>query len=93
MIWDYAAAGPRVTVETVRYALHDRIEEKLPFLRVPVLVVCGSKDPLVPLRWAKHVVSLLPEGSLTVIPGKGHALVYSAPGELVKALCPFLYIQ
>ena len=70
--------------------MEDRIEEKLPHVRVPALVVRGSKDPIVPQRWAEEVARLLPMGRLVVVPGAPHTLVYDAPLELARVVRPFL---
>ncbi|HEY9747576.1 MAG TPA: alpha/beta hydrolase [Allocoleopsis sp.] len=89
-IQDYWLAGlPRI-VRTFQIALEDRIEDKLPYLRVPTLVVRGKEDPVVPQQWAEEVVNLLPNGKLAVIPGGGHTLNYSAPLELVRVTRAFL---
>ena len=87
---EYLRCGLRRLVKTFRYALEDRIEEKLPQVRVPALVVRGSRDPLVPQRWAEEVSDLLPMGRLVVIPGAPHTVVYDAPLELTRVLLPFL---
>jgi 2-hydroxy-6-oxonona-2,4-dienedioate hydrolase len=77
-------------VKTFRYALEDHIEDKLPRVRVPALVVRGSRDPIVPQRWAEEATYLLPEGRLVVISGMPHTLVYYAPRELAHVVLPFL---
>jgi pimeloyl-ACP methyl ester carboxylesterase len=77
-------------VRTFRYALRDRIEARLPLVRVPTLVVRGSRDTIVPQRWAEEATRLLPHGRLVVIPGAAHTLVYKVPAELVRAIRPFL---
>lgn len=55
------------------YALADEIEGKLPAVDVPVRVVRGARDPLVPQQWAERVAMLAPHGRLAVVPGAGHA--------------------
>ncbi len=87
---EYPRCGFRRLAKTFRYALEDHIEEKLPHVRVPALVVRGSKDPIVPQRWAEEATRLLPEGRLVVIPGAPHTLVYDAPLELARVVRPFL---
>ncbi len=87
---EYPRCGFRQLAKTFRYALEDHIEEKLPYMRVPALVVRGSKDPIVPQRWAEEAAHLLPEGRLVVIPGAPHTLVYDAPLELARVVRPFL---
>lgn len=86
---DYLAAGMMRALATVREVLRDRIEDKLPGLDLPVLVIRGASDPVCPQEWAEEVVRLLPRGELKVILG-GHCLNYSRPVELVHGIRPFL---
>ena len=67
---EYPRCGFLRLIKTFRYALEDRIEEKLPRVRVPALVVWGSRDPIVPRRWAEEATRLLPDGRLAVIQGR-----------------------
>jgi 2-hydroxy-6-oxonona-2,4-dienedioate hydrolase len=87
---EYPRCGLRRLIKTFRYALDDRIEEKLPHVRVPALVVRGSRDPIVPQRWAEEASRLLPMGRLAVIPGAPHTVVYDAPLDLARVVRPFL---
>jgi pimeloyl-ACP methyl ester carboxylesterase len=87
---DYLKAGFRRAVRTIQYMLEDRIEEKLPRVRVPALVVRGSRDPIVPQRWAEEATALLPRGRLVVVPGVAHTMNYVAPLELARVVRPFL---
>ena len=90
MLRDYARAGLKRVVQTVRMALKDRIEDKLPHIVAPSLVIRGEHDPIVPQRWAEEVCRLLPHGQLAVIPGGAHTLNYTAPDTFVSAMRPFL---
>ncbi|MDP8911312.1 MAG: alpha/beta hydrolase [Actinomycetota bacterium] len=87
---DCASAGLRRAAETFRIMLDDPIERKLPQVRAPVLVVRGSRDRIVPSRWAAEAASLLPRGKLVVVPGTGHAMNFHAPLELARVAAPFL---
>jgi len=87
---EYPRCGLRRLLKTFRYALEDHIEEKLPHVRVPALVVCGSKDPIVPQRWAEEATRLLPDSRLAMIPGAPHTIIYDAPLELARVVRPFL---
>jgi 2-hydroxy-6-oxonona-2,4-dienedioate hydrolase len=87
---EYPRCGLRRLIKTFQYALDDRIEEKLPHVRVPVLVVRGSRDTIVPQQWAEEATRLLPMGSIAVIPGAPHTVVYDAPLELTRVVLPFL---
>ncbi len=90
IVRDYHDCGTRRLLRTLRYALEDRIEEKLPHAGVPALVVRGSRDPITPQRWAEEATRLLPMGRLVVIPGAAHTVNYAAPLELVRVIGPFL---
>jgi 2-hydroxy-6-oxonona-2,4-dienedioate hydrolase len=87
---DYLACGPGRLWKTCRLALKDAIEEMLPQMRLPTLVVRGARDPIVPQRWAEEAVRLLPEGHLEVIPGAGHAVNYNSPAKLARLVRKFL---
>jgi pimeloyl-ACP methyl ester carboxylesterase len=87
---DYLRAGPWRTVRTFFYILQDPIEERLPFVHVPTLVVTGARDPIVPRRWAEQATSLLPQGRLAVIEEGAHAVNYDAPEQLAALVCDFL---
>lgn len=86
---DYADAGVGRALRTFGYALADRIEDKLPLVQAPTLVVRGARDPIVPQAWAEEVTRLLPHGRLAVIPGP-HTLNFAAPGALAELVGPFL---
>jgi 2-hydroxy-6-oxonona-2,4-dienedioate hydrolase len=77
---------------TLKLVIADKIEEKLPRIQAPTLVVRGAKDPVVPQRWAEEVARLLPKGQLIVIPGCPHTLNYSAPLEFVRVMRLFLQL-
>jgi pimeloyl-ACP methyl ester carboxylesterase len=89
MMGDYARAGPRRIIGTIRMALQDRIENKLPYIEAPVLIVRGEHDPLSPQRWVERVCRLVPRGELAVIPG-AHTLNYTSPDALFAVMKPFL---
>ncbi|UUU28392.1 alpha/beta fold hydrolase [Streptomyces sp. DSM 40750] len=80
----YADCGLPRAWRTFHHQLHDPVERKLRHLRTPVVVVRGSRDPVVPRAWAEEVTALLSRGSLAEVPGAGHTLNYSAPAELVR---------
>ncbi len=87
---DYLSAGTVRSWRTLRYALEDRIEEKLPNMRMPTLVVRGSRDRIVSQRWAEEVTSLLPLGRLVVIPGAAHTANYGWPLKFAREVQAFL---
>jgi pimeloyl-ACP methyl ester carboxylesterase len=87
---DYRDCGLQRVFRTFKYALDDHIEGTLPHVRVPTLVVRGSRDVIVPQRWAEEVTRLLPDGRLVIIPDAAHTLNYQKPAELTEAVRSFL---
>ena len=87
---DYRDCGLRRVFRTFKYALDDHIEGTLPHVRVPTLVVRGSRDVIVPQRWAEEATRLLPDGRLVIIPHAAHTLNYQKPAELTEAVRSFL---
>jgi 2-hydroxy-6-oxonona-2,4-dienedioate hydrolase len=87
---DLLRAGVRRSWRTFRYALDDPIEERLPRVRVPALVVHGSRDGISPRYWAEEVARLLPNGRLVHLPATPHAANYSAPAPFARAVQAFL---
>lgn len=87
---DYYQAGIPRALRTFGHALQDRIEEKLPRVQAPALVVRGSRDPIVPQRWAEEAVRLLPRGRLVVIPGGSHCVNYTTPRRFARVVRAFV---
>lgn len=90
LLRDTRDAGPGRVLATLRHAVRDRIEEKLPRLPMPALVVRGGREPIVPVRWAARAAELLPRGELVELPGSPHNSVYCAAGALTDAVEGFL---
>ena len=90
LIRDLADAGIAQTWQTLSSMLGDRIEDKLPHIRVPTLVVRGEKDSVAPQAWTEEASRLLPAGQLAVVPEGRHAANCSSPEALVATIRPFL---
>jgi 2-hydroxy-6-oxonona-2,4-dienedioate hydrolase len=80
---DYVRAWPLRVLETLRLAIADHVEGKLPMVKAPTLVVRGAEDPIATRRWVEEMVRLLPKGRMEEIEGTGHAVNYSAAEEFV----------
>jgi 2-hydroxy-6-oxonona-2,4-dienedioate hydrolase len=91
LVCEFLAAGITCTIRALRYALDDPIEEYLPHVHIPTLVVRGSRDPIVPQEWAEKVNHLLPDSQLVVIKGAAHAVNFNAPEQLVSLTNRFIW--
>jgi 2-hydroxy-6-oxonona-2,4-dienedioate hydrolase len=80
---------PRL-VACVRRMLEDRIEQELPAVLAPTLVVRGARDTTVPARWANEAASLLPDGRMVEIAGAAHTVNYNAPDATTALVHAFI---
>jgi pimeloyl-ACP methyl ester carboxylesterase len=89
---DYLRAGPVRILATLNDALRDRIEDKLPDVRVPVTIANGARDPVSPPAWGERLARLTGSrvgGSgahLVVVPGAAHAVPFSHPRALAAEI-------
>ncbi|MFI5230540.1 MAG: alpha/beta fold hydrolase [Gemmatimonadales bacterium] len=93
---DYLRAGPRRILSTLDRAIADRIEEKLPVLGMPVLVVCGAHDPVVTVRWGSEVARLVgiertgaAGGTMECVDDAAHAMPYDDPETFAGIIARF----
>jgi pimeloyl-ACP methyl ester carboxylesterase len=88
--WAYWDTGFVRLWRTLQHGLEHRVEELLPGLALPTLVVRGAMDPIVPQPWVEEVTQLLPHGRLIVIPKGTHAVHYAMPDLVLTSIEPFL---
>jgi pimeloyl-[acyl-carrier protein] methyl ester esterase len=55
----------------------------------PVLVIAGDRDTMTPVASAQWLASALPQATLVIVPGAGHAPFLSHPEAVVAALDAF----
>lgn len=91
LLQDYLRAGLGRCLQTIQIALADQPETKMPHLTMPVLIMRGTGDKMVPQDWAEELVSLLPCGQLVTLPGAGHTPHYSQPQQLMPSIQSFLH--
>ena len=82
--------GPAQMVRTLRHAVEDAIEDKLPDLSCPVLLVRGERDRIAPQEWLDDLQRRRPGSQLAVVPGAAHTVVYSRPAPLARIIVDFV---
>jgi pimeloyl-ACP methyl ester carboxylesterase len=83
---DYARTGPRWYLKTVPIMLGYRTEEALPRLRVPLLLLRGSRDPIAGPAWTEQMRRLAPDARLVEIEGAAHVAQYSRPEQVAEEI-------
>ena len=77
-------AGLRRVAHTLRVHLADHLEDVVPEVRVPLLVLHGERDLLCTERWARTLCEFAPDGRFRSVPGPHsfpwvHPRAWSAP--------------
>jgi pimeloyl-ACP methyl ester carboxylesterase len=78
-LWELTAASHPLGLE-------DRLDE----IGVPVLVITGDDDRIVPTEQSVRLASELPDAKLVVIPDCGHVPHEECPEAFLKAVRAFL---
>lgn len=89
LVGPYAKAGFGRVILTARSATRHRIEDRLPLVEVPVLILAGDRDAISPLGWNRELVRLTPRGQLRIIPGGAHSMHGSHAPQLAEAVAEF----
>jgi len=87
---DAIRAGPLALLNGASTALGADVRAQLSSLHVPVLLVWGSRDPLVPPELAEEWRRGLPNVRLAVLAGASHVPMLDRPRELAAELLRFL---
>ena len=67
----------------------DATDNILPQLKMPVLIVWGGEDRLIPLSQGARMHSLVPQSQMAVIPGCGHLVPVQCAGQVGPAMVEF----
>ena len=59
-------------------------------LKVPALVIVGTKDKVTPPKLARRIADALPDGRLEVLRDAGHQIMLERPAELAALLTEFV---
>jgi pimeloyl-ACP methyl ester carboxylesterase len=87
---DLRDAGMRRVFGTLALSVADRIEPKLPRLRVPTLLMRGARDRVAPQRWISEAARLTTGSTAVVIAGAAHNVVTTAGPEVAAAIDAFI---
>jgi pimeloyl-ACP methyl ester carboxylesterase len=72
-------AGLRRVRHALRVHLADALEDVVPRVPVPVLVLHGDQDRICTHAWARELSELAPDGRFHTVPG-AHSFVWTTPG-------------
>ncbi len=89
LVRDYMRMHARLIGE-YRAMMAHRIEDVLPRVASPVLLIRGEHDAISPQRWVEELVSVTPASRMATVRHGGHAVHYSHADDTLQAVVPFL---
>lgn len=84
-------ACPPTTIANACFAMRDRADRTpdLPKLQMPVLIVLGEEDSIIPAEMGKTMATACRQGAFKMIPGAGHLAPMEEPAEVNRVLREF----
>ena len=79
MVGDWLRCGPRRFAATLPAVLDYRIEERLPDVDEPVLLVRGGNDPVAPADFLHELAAVARDATVLEIAGEGHIPMFRRP--------------
>ena len=83
---DYLRCGVPWYLTQLRHMLAYRLEERVPDLAVPLLVIRGGADPIAGLEWCRRLRRSAPTAELVLIPRHHHVAQHSSPKAVASAI-------
>lgn len=86
VIRDYLAAGFMRTARTFRFALRDKIEQRIGLIAQKVVLVRGQHDRIATAAWVRRLTKRAQHGRMVTVPTGAHAVNFDAPRPLARII-------
>lgn len=86
----YLKFGIRRFLVTQRYMIADQPETMLPDINLPVLIIRGTQDVIVPHAWAQQLARVTPQGSFRELERGTHNFHWKYPEETAQLCRAFI---
>ena len=87
---EYGCASLARAVSSVRCAVFEQLDQALPQVSAPTLLLRADHDRLSSLEWAQRLAELPGDARLVQLPDLGHAAFYGAADTVAGIAGPFL---
>lgn len=87
---EYLKFGIRRFIVTQHYMITDRPEKMLPLISIPLLILRGSKDRIVPRAWAQTLATTTKHALIQEISSAPHNFQWTHPGQSAKICDDFI---
>ena len=72
--------------ETFKKVIEENLKTTIKKVKIPVLLLWGKQDKMVPVKDAHYIKKVLPKAHLVIFNQEGHRLPYSKPKEIAKKI-------
>ena len=86
VVTDSVRCGLGSLVRRLRALLAYPMEDRIVEVAVPVVIIRGERDPVVPRQWARELAERARRADLVEVAGEGHIVMFAQPG-VVAARC------
>lgn len=86
----YLRVGPRWFVGKLRVMMRHHLEDVLPKVSQPTLVLRGADDLVCPEVWVRECADLVPQASFEQLPGLDHETMISNPRPAARVIIDFI---
>ncbi len=66
------------------------IMERIPEIALPVLLVCGGRDIMTPVKYSQYLADRIPGSRMVILPDAGHMIFLEKPDELNREIEVFV---
>lgn len=73
-------------IRTLPSMVNHRLEDALPQVSCPVVLIRGERDPIVPLDWLERLAAANSNSTIVEVPGVPHVLMHSRPAETARGV-------
>lgn len=87
---DYLRCGPRWYLAELPVMMKYPTEKRLAGIKVPVLVLRGSRDQVAGPEWSLRLSRVVSQGRLVEVPGAGHVVQHMRPKAVADAIRSFV---
>ncbi|ASN52782.1 alpha/beta fold hydrolase [Sinomonas sp. R1AF57] len=83
---DYIRCGVPWYVRTLREMMRHRIEQRIPLVEAPILLMSGRRDPISPPSWLRTLAGLARSARTAVLDREAHVLMFRGAREVARSI-------
>lgn len=81
---DYLRCGRRWYYANAAHMIGYRLEERLPLIEAPIVLVRGEHDPIAPRSWLAELAAAGRAAVVSEVPDEAHAAMYRSPAAVAR---------